>query len=272
MDASDLSSMSDEDFGVLRGLVQAEEGRREKLGRPAARAALSRRMKRDLRCPYCSGRAVRDGRSGNGNPAYLCTACGRRFTDTAGSGLSASKLPAGTVRRAVALVLCGCPDWVISLVLGVNVKTAQFWRDRCLDAAVSWAQGNVLSGHVWIDEMAVAPVRAEGLRTVRTYSGHVARTYYLEVAVDGGGPGTETYESKMRRVNSACSYVRYGLETHRGIKAAKLEAYADLFLYRWCSVRRRGFRTTADCLFSRVVATEKSHKQRDSASEALRWS
>ena len=79
-----------------------------------------------------------------------------------------------------------CPCWVIAEIADVNPKTAQFWFDRCLDAATEWSMGSKLSGHVWIDEMRFAPTRASGLvdGVWTTYAGKIARDAYLEVAFD----------------------------------------------------------------------------------------
>ena len=84
-----------------------------------------------------------------------------------------------------------CPDWVVAEIAGVNEKTAQFWVDRCLDAAWEWSNASKLSGHVWIDEMRFAPTRATGFvdGIWTTYAGRIAKDAYMEVAFDSGGRG-----------------------------------------------------------------------------------
>lgn len=52
--------------------------------------------------------------------------------------------------------------------------------------------------------------------------------------------------------------------THDGIKFAKLEAYADFFLYRWSHVRKGGMKDAIACVVSRVYGTPKSHVYADS--------
>lgn len=73
--------------------------------------------------------------------------------------------------------------------------------------------------------------------------------------------GDEEYEKAMKLMSNCCSFLRHCFEGHPGIKFPKLEAYANLFLYRWCHVRRRGGLDAAiEYMFSRVCGTPKSHK------------
>ena len=92
-----------------------------------------------------------------------------------------------------------CPGWVISRVAGVNPKTAQFWVDRCLDAAAEWSAESRLSGHFWFDEMRFAPIRAGGLEggVWTTYTGKIARDAYMEVAFDGSGGFCKVFYEKL---------------------------------------------------------------------------
>jgi hypothetical protein len=89
------------------------------------------------------------------------------------------------------MVMLGSPDWVIAWICRVDAKTAQYWRDRCLDAAVAWSKESVLSGHVWIDEMRFAPTRASGFvdGVWETYVGRISKDAYMEVAFDSMGHG-----------------------------------------------------------------------------------
>jgi hypothetical protein len=89
------------------------------------------------------------------------------------------------------MVMLGSPDWVIARICRVDGKTAQYWRDRCLDAAVGWSKESALSGHVWIDEMRFAPTRASGSvdGVWETYAGRISRDAYMEAAFDSSGHG-----------------------------------------------------------------------------------
>lgn len=80
---------------------------------------------------------------------------------------------------------------MISWILGIDQKTAQFWRGRCLDATIKWSMESTLSNHVWIDEMRFAPTRAGGFvdGVWTTYAGKIAKDAYLEIAFDSSGNG-----------------------------------------------------------------------------------
>ena len=87
------------------------------------------------------------------------------------------------MREILAPIVLDCPDWVVAEIAGVNVRTVQFWVDRCLNASQKWAMESQLSGHVWTDEMRFAPARADGVAACRTYKGRIAKDAYLEVAL-----------------------------------------------------------------------------------------
>ena len=101
--------------------------------------------------------------------------------------LSYSKLLISKIEDIVALIMMDCPDWVVARVAGVSIKTAQFWVDRCLDAAVAWSKEAKPSNHFWFDEMRFAPTRATGFEegAWTTYAGKIAKGSYMEVAFDG---------------------------------------------------------------------------------------
>ena len=130
-----------------------------------------------------------DGRRSDGIGRYECPKCHRHYSDTSNTSLSSSKLPPKKIREILTLITLDCPDWVVAEIAGINVKTAQFWRDRCLDASSKWSMESKLSGHVWIDEMRFAPIRADGVGACRTYGGRIAKDAYLEVAFDSAGNG-----------------------------------------------------------------------------------
>lgn len=89
------------------------------------------------------------------------------------------------------MVMLDCPDWVVAWICRADVKTAQCWRDRCLDAAQAWSRESKLSGHVWMDETGFAPTRATGFvdGVWTTYGGKIAMDTCMEVAFDSGGQG-----------------------------------------------------------------------------------
>ena len=141
-------------------------------------------------------KALDAGRRCDGAQRYRCPGCGRAFSDASLTALSGSKLTPGKIRSIVAMVMLGSPDWAVAWICRVDAKTAQYWRDRCLDAAKGWSKESKLSGHVWIDEMRFAPTRASGfVDGVReTYAGRISRDAYMEVAFDSSGRGfCETY-------------------------------------------------------------------------------
>lgn len=157
-------------------------------------------MKRDMRCPHCLCRLRKDGRREDGAQRYECPVCGRHSCDTTCTSLSSSKLTIATISKVVNLIFLDCPDWVISWILGIDQKTAQFWRGRCLDATIKWSMESTLSNHVWIDEMRFAPTRAGGFVDGgwTTYAGKIAKDAYLEIAFYSSGNGfSKLYSEKL---------------------------------------------------------------------------
>ncbi len=196
----DISALSDGDLAALREAVAKEMLKREKAASKAVKAELAKANKRDPRCPECRVPLRKDGIAEGGVQRYECPVCGKHSRDSSGTSLSSSKLPVSVIEKTVALIVLDCPNWVISWILGIDQKTAQFWRDRCLDAACGWSSESKLSGHVWIDEMRFAPIRAGGFAggVWTTYSGKIAKDAYLEVAFDSKGEGCcRLYRGKL---------------------------------------------------------------------------
>lgn len=187
----EASALTDADLGSLLEILESEKERRAKAAAKLEKAALSRKAKRDPRCPACHSPLRRDGFRNDGIQRYRCPGCGRAFSDTSATALSGSKLTPERIRSVAAMAMLGSPDWVIAWICRIDAKTAQYWRDRCLDAAVSWSGESVLSGHVWIDEMRFAPTRASGFvdGVWETYVGRISKDAYMEVASDSSGRG-----------------------------------------------------------------------------------
>lgn len=186
LERTTVESMTDAELSAAIALLSAESAKREKERARHEKAELSKRNKGDPRCPECKARLMRDGRRRDGVRSYRCPKCGRRCSDASNTSLSSSKLTPRKIRAILTLIALDCPGWVIAEIADVNPKTAQFWFDRCLDAATEWSMGPKLSGHVWIDEMRFAPTRASGLvdGVWTTYAGKIARDAYMEVAFD----------------------------------------------------------------------------------------
>lgn len=330
MTIDDLSRLSDSELRALEADVAAEREKRERLSAKFDKGRAARASKRDLRCPKCAVRLWKDGKRKDGVQTYVCPVCGAKSCDSSNTSLASSKLTMPTIEKVIALIMLDCPDWVVAWILGISQKTAQFWRDRCLDASSEWSMESKLSGHVWIDEMRFAPIRADAVGACRTYRGKIAKDAYLEVAFDSSGngfcklhseklgmptremvlgalggrieegsllthdgapshnllikrlglvddwckfvPGEREYESKMKLMSNCCSYLRHSFESHAGIKFAKLEAYANFFMYRWTQVRKHGLKATIEYMAVRVFGTPKSHKFAESFKKSSRWS
>lgn len=196
----DVSAMTDAELESVFAAVAAERERRSLSASKAAKERMAKANKRDGRCPECHRRLRKDGRRKDGAQRYECPECGRHYCDTSETSLSSSKLPMRKIEEIITMVMLDCPDWVIGWIAGVDVKTAQYWRDRCLDASQKWSAESKLSGHVWIDEMRFAPVRAGGLvdGVWTTYGGKIAKDAYLEVAFDSNGSGfCKLYADKL---------------------------------------------------------------------------
>lgn len=191
LDRNTVSQMTDGEISAAIALLSAESERRERERSRHEKAGLSKSNKRDPRCPECKARLMGDGRRHDGVARYECPKCHRHYSDASNTSLSSSKLTPRKIRALLALITLDCPCWVVAEIAGVNAKTAQFWTDRCLDAATEWSMGSKLSGHVWIDEMRFAPTRASGFvdGVWTTYAGRIAKDAYMEVAFDSGGRG-----------------------------------------------------------------------------------
>lgn len=280
-------------------------------------------------CRVCGGIIVKNGKRKDGVQTYKCTVCGRRCSDTNESSLSSSKLSLDSISNLVTLIMIGSPDWAIAKIMHVNVKTAQFWRDRCIDAANEWANACILSGHVYMDEMFFSSARSgNGFKTVMTADDSHSRRVAMSIAFDSNGNGcchvymksgtpsfklvtkafknkikrqsqfthdhayyyrqlkeklelvddpvkfdknSAIYKSKMGLLNNCCSTIRYNFSCHRGIKLEKLQSYGNLFMYRWCTVRRLGFIDAVKDMFDRVCIAKKSHKFKDSFKKDSIW-
>ena len=187
----ELESLSDGELAKAIGELSRESAARAKKRSRTEKAAMSKSAKRDPRCPRCHTALARDGRRHDGVQSYYCPECGRRYSDSSNTSMSSSKLTPGKIAEIITLIMLDCPDWVVAWICRVNVKTAQYWRDRCLDAAVAWSKETKFSGHVWMDEMRFAPTRATGLidGVWTTYGGRIARDTYMEVAFDSSGQG-----------------------------------------------------------------------------------
>lgn len=323
-----LSSATLEELGELSGWLN-EEIESRKPRETEVKDRLAKANKRDPRCPECKAVLWKDGKREDGSQRYRCPKCGARSCDTSWTSLHSSKISSEKIMQIITLAMFDLPIWVISRIAGVSDKTALYWRDRCLDAAQSWSRESALSGHVWIDEMRFAPMRAEeDMPTYVTYAGKIARDAYLEVAFDSNGngfckayeklgmptrdmvvdalgdrikpgsklthdgalchnllvknlnlvddwhkfvKGEKEYERSMKLMSNCCSFLRHCFEGHPGIKFAKLEAYANLFLYRWCHVRKGGLDAAIEYMFRRVCGTPKSHKSADMFGKNEDW-
>ena len=83
---------------------------------------------------------------------YKCKGCGKRFVFTSLGGLSNSKLP---VEIIIQIIKCMSNDETYKttcLMLGINKKTAVFWRFLMLEVANEYMSKVVLYDRVMIDE------------------------------------------------------------------------------------------------------------------------
>lgn len=199
----DIPACSDGELALAISLLTEERERRAREASAAEKAALARKFKRDTRCPRCGSPLERDGSRPDKARMYLCPTCKAASSDSTGTSLSSSKLGVDKIRDIVTLVVMDCPDWVIAHVVGVNIKTAQYWVDRCLDAAVAWSKESKLSKHFWFDEMRFAPTRASGLEdgVWTTYAGKIAKDAYMEVAFDRSGGFCHVFYEKLGTPN-----------------------------------------------------------------------
>lgn len=195
----DIEGCPDAELDFVIDLLLSERKRREMERARVAKSDLARMSKRDPRCPRCGVRLQLDGSRHDGVRSYECPKCGAKSSDASGTSLSSSKLPVSKIEDIVTLIMMDCPDWVVARVAGVNIKTAQFWVDRCLDAAVAWSKEAKLSKHFWFDEMRFAPTRATGFEegVWTTYAGKIAKDSYMEVAFDGRSGFCHVFYEKL---------------------------------------------------------------------------
>ncbi len=191
MNVGEIESLPDDGLIALSEAANAEIERRNKIKSPLVKANMAFISKRDPRCPTCWAKLSENGKRHGGVQTYACPGCGTKSSDASNASLASSKLPLETIRKFIAPIMLDCPDRVISYMLGVSEKTAQYWKDGCLDSANEWPKESKLSGHVWIDEMRFAPTRASGFvdGVWTTYAGKTAEDAYMEMAFDSSGRG-----------------------------------------------------------------------------------
>lgn len=330
-DFFDFLSLDDDTLRLLYFNVKNELDRRDKLKQPSLKAEIIKtKCNNELVCPICKIPLVKNGKRNDGVQTYRCKCCGKRYSDTNNYSLSSSKLSLNEIKNLITLILIGSPDWAISQIMKINVKTAQYWKDRCIDAANEWANSNILSDHVFIDEMFFSSSRSDrNFETIMTADDVHARRIAMSIAFDIHGKGCchvhmksgipsfnlitsafknkikpgslithdqayyyrklieklnlidepikfdksndSIYRTKLKLLNNCCSTLRYNFSCHRGIKLAKLESYGNLFIYRWCSIRKIGFKETVEDMYNRVCVAKKSHKFRDSFKKDSKW-
>jgi transposase-like protein len=187
----EASALTDADSESLSGALANEEERRAEAAAKLGKAAMPGKARRGLRCPACHSPPRLDGRGACGAQRCRRPSCGGRFPDASATSLAGSKLTPERIRSIVAMVMLGSPDWAVARVCRVDGKTAQYWRDRCLDAAEGWSGESALSGHVWIGEMRFAPTRASGFvdGVWEAYVGRISRDACTEAAFDSAGHG-----------------------------------------------------------------------------------
>ena len=187
----EVGSLSDTELHSVIGMLEAESEKRAKQQSRHEKARLAKISKRDPRCPKCLVVLSKDGRRHDGIQSYVCPKCGKRYSDSSSTSLASSKLTLDKIKEVITLIMLDCPDWVVAWICEVNIKTAQYWRDRCLDVAEEWSNESKLSGHVYMDEMRFAPTRATGLveGVWTTYIGKKAKDVYMEVVFDSKGQG-----------------------------------------------------------------------------------
>ena len=172
--------------------------------------------KRGLRCPNRLYR-LRKG----GAQRCECPVCGRHSCDTTRTSLPSSRPSSATMQKVIALIFLDCPDWVISWMLGIDRKTARFWRGRCLGASQKRPMETMLPNRVWIDEMRFAPTRAGGFADgVRaTCAGKMAKDACLEIAFDSGGGGfRKLYSEKLGMPTRDTAFDALGRRIGKGSK------------------------------------------------------
>ena len=239
--------MTDGELSDALNLLSSEMARRERESARFHKAALAKQGKRDPRCPACHVRLAKDGRRSDGVGRYECPKCHRHYSDTSNTSLSSSKLPPKKIRETLTLITLDCPDWVVAEIAGNGFcklhseKLGMPTREMVLGALGGRIEEGSLLTH---DGAPSHNLLVKRLKLVDDWCKFV--------------PGEREYEAKMKLMSNCCSYLRHAFESHPGIKFAKLEAYANFFMYRWTRVRKHGLKATIEYLFRRVCGAEKS--------------
>ena len=221
------AEMGDEELNAAIQALLRERERREKKASPRNKDRLADANAKGARmCPSCGARMWRDGKRKDGVQAYVCPSCGKKASRSTGLCFDSSKLPPETIRQIVALIMLDCPMWVVGWIAKIDAKTAQYWMDRCLDAAMEWSAESKLSGRVYMDEMQFRPTRSPGQE--KTMSGGVWANAYLGLAVDSSGRGfcklyrkpwsprsADVLSFLMGRVEPGSTIVHDGAKCHR---------------------------------------------------------
>lgn len=189
-------SLSDEQLFLLIEDLNTISDERRKIISRHNKQCLSYSNKRNFCCPKCGFPVVKNGKRKDGAQIYRCKNpdCLHQFVPTSGTSFSASKITDEKIKQIITLILLGCPVWVVAWIADTTAKTVAFWRDRCLDAAIDWANETTLCDHVWFDEMVFAPNRTEDPADGRKWkinstTGRLRKEIQVVIAFDEHGYG-----------------------------------------------------------------------------------
>lgn len=164
---------------------------------------------------------------------YKCKGCGKRFVFTSLGGLSNSKLP---VEIIIQIIKCMSNDETYKttcLMLGINKKTAVFWRFLMFEVANEYMSKVVLYDRVMIDEKYVRSNDSDVTNRIklRNYlSGLSKDQECVELAMDnhknyigivykkrGKVSSSELAEALHQRIKIGSSIIHDGDKSHRDL-------------------------------------------------------
>ena len=92
-------------------------------------------------CPHCnSSKIIKHGKSSTGQ-RYLCKCCSHTFSPRTNRTMFRSRISAKKWEEYLKLMLTGATLKVCAYKVGINIKTAFYWRHKILDA-IALTHGN----------------------------------------------------------------------------------------------------------------------------------
>lgn len=115
-------------------------------------ALLEHKKTSGYECPYCSGKAVKNGKNVAGHQMYRCKDCGKNFTANTCTPLQRTRKNSSTWRTFLEMLLMDATINELTGRCGISQTTAFRWRNKVFDALIELSNNMELQGTIEADE------------------------------------------------------------------------------------------------------------------------